>query len=182
MAVTKEGELRVTRIDPLGLFHDSPICVGDKILSINHMDCTDDCEQGLVDDLLAMVKEVTIVVEAARNADSSVVAAMVTKPSPNSMVGIVLRQRRRDGFRRTVVSKIFEDGLLMNSLLNVGDRLLSINGHDCSTAVTVHEAVDFIKRAKGVVTIVTQPQHDVGAVISATGRLRDVMSILHSVL
>ena len=136
-----------------------------------------------MDYLLSLLQgnTITVVVEKPTG-NPSVVASTVTKPAADSMVGIVIRQRRRDGFRRTVVSRIVKDGLLNNSLLNIGDRLLAINGHDCSTSVSVHEAVDIIKRSQNTVTIVTQTQGDMGAVICSTGLLPDVMSILRGVL
>ena len=184
LAVVEETrELLVTRVDPTGFFTDSCIQAGDRVLSINQVDCQECTSTTEVDYLLSLLQgdTITVVVEKPTG-NPSVVASTVTKPAPDSMVGIVIRQRRRDGFRRTVVSRIVKDGLLSNSLLNIGDRLLAINGHDCSTSVSVHEAVDIIKRSQNTVTIVTQTQGDMGAVICSTGLLPDVMSILRGIL
>ena len=180
-----EDALIVTSIDRLGPLAESPIQIGDRVLSINHVDCTD-CQSILdVEGLLRYIESGTIMlVLQTQNGDPTVVASMITKPTPSSMVGIVVRQRRRDGLRRTVVSKIVPQGLLHNSLITVGDRLLAINGNDCSGGtLSVHDAVDHIKRSRDVVTIVTsKTQGDAAAVIAATGRLRDVLGLLNSAI
>ena len=159
-----DGQLRVVSLVPFGLFAASPVRVSDAIVSINGIDCRNCPSAKDACDLVEKLSGWVTVVTRVDGGNPSMVATMITKPTPDALVGIVMSQRGGNGF--IVVRGILEDGLLMNSLLNVGDRLVSINGQDCS-GMSVADATEIIRCAPKTVTFVALSQPEAGAVISS---------------
>ena len=163
-----ERKCVIASIVPFGLFSPSPIRVGDKVLSINGIDLTDLHRARLMcRELDGLQGKITVVVEV-EGGDPSLVGAMVSKETPDSAVGIGLRNSQ---YGYVKISYIAADGLLANSLMNVGDKVLSINELNCraivgSTMPTSREASDVIKKATKTVTIIAKTRLDTGVVLS----------------
>jgi hypothetical protein len=77
------------------------------------------------------------------------ICVRVTKPTPNSSVGIFLRQK--DGAVR--ITRTAPDGLLGKSVLQPGDRIVSVNGICCLRS-TSKRVVDLIAQANDVLSLV----------------------------
>ena len=156
-----EGSLRVSRIDPDGLFAAAPICVGDTVLSINQTSCKNKDETFFSKLVTESEREVTAVVHTA-DGDPYLVSTMVTKPSPTSRVGL--------GFKLVegylCVSDIDPTGLFASSILNIGDKCVSIGGISC-TCMNPNSAVELIQNEKDSVTLVTRTEQEAGVVLAA---------------
>ena len=158
------GLLRVTAIQPSSPFDETPIGVGDQILSINNENCSQSSRRAR--ELLQQTTGPLMVVVQVDDGNPSLVATMITKPSPNTPVGIAFDQRNQETIH---IKRIAPDGLVANSLLNVGDRLVSINDYDFTTAITTpQDASDVIGSSDRVLKIVTRTERTAGVVVFAS--------------
>ena len=158
------ADMKIARIEAEGVLHESPLRVGDKIVSINSKSCFEMNAQTANNLLRQLVGPVTIVALSGEGAENNLVETMVQKPSVSSKVGIHLRRNTRGSLE---VAAIPSDGLLRQSLLNEGDRLLSINGTPCER-LEASEATRLILSSPKVVVLLTEMQHSTGVVL-ATG-------------
>ncbi|CAB9518023.1 expressed unknown protein [Seminavis robusta] len=153
------------------LLRHCPFQAGDKILSINnkrtqHMDSPEAAR---------MLREATGYINiVCRNegGDPCLIESMITKANRNQRSGMGLKST---GQRDLRVSSINENGLFAQSLLNVGDRILSINEVDV-TEVDARVACDIIKDSPDRVTVVARTAHTTGVVVaevSTRGLRRD---------
>lgn len=143
------------------LLKDCPFQAGDKVLSINnkrteHMDSAEAARL-----LREVTGFITIVVHNATG-DPCLIETMITKANKNQRSGMGLKST---GDRDLRVSSINENGLFAQSLLNVGDRILSINNADVSE-VDARVACDIIKNAPNHVTVVARSRHTHGVVVA----------------
>ena len=143
------------------LLKDCPFQAGDKVLSINnkrteHMDSAEAARM-----LREVTGFITIVVHNITG-DPCLIETMITKANKNQRSGMGLKST---GDRDLRVSSINENGLFAQSLLNVGDRILSINNADV-TEVDARVACDIIKNAPNHVTVVARSRHTHGVVVA----------------
>jgi hypothetical protein len=105
-----------------------------------------------------------IVSLVARNAAGSVqyIETMVEKPSPQSPVGIAMKNTE---YGSLMISNVVASGLFAHSLLNVGDRVISINNEYCPPGLAVHAAIDMIRDTPRFVFILTETQSRAGVVV-----------------
>jgi len=157
-----EGELRVARLVPFGLFSHSPFRIHDSIVSINHVDCQRCDTARLAFDFMEQLRGSVTVVARVADGNPNLVSTMITKPTPEALVGIVLSSTTGGNI---VVTRILEGGLMESSLINVGDRVLSINGVDCHH-MSVREATERIRCAERTVTIVAKTNQQVGVAVA----------------
>jgi len=143
------------------LLKDSPFRPGDRVLSINgrRTESMDSAEAAVL--LREATGFVHIVVHNA-GGDPTLVETMITKANKNQRSGMGLKST---GDRDLRVSSINENGLFAQSLLNVGDRILSINDVDV-TEVDARVACDIIKNSPDHVTVVARTRHTAGVVVA----------------
>lgn len=143
------------------LLQHCPFQAGDRILSINnkrtqHMDSTEAAR---------ILREasgfVTIVCHNA-GGDPCLIETMITKANKNQRSGMGLKST---GSRDLRVSSVNENGLFAQSLLNVGDRILTINEVDV-TEVDARVACDIIKSSPDRVTVVARQSHTTAVVVA----------------
>jgi hypothetical protein len=85
---------------------------------------------------------------------------MVEKPIP-ILPGIGV-----DAMPSLEVSKVSADGLFAHSLVNIGDRVLSINRIGCNQLDPV-TALDIIRDGHRYITLLTETQHETAVVLAA---------------
>ena len=117
--------LVISAIDPNGPWTGTPFCVGDRLISMNHVPISDWDVRTVHDywNTLEDASSVTLVVHNPHQGNAQCVEAMVTKPEPSSRTGLGMRSSR---LGRIKISRV--DGLFADSLLNAGDQIVSING------------------------------------------------------
>jgi predicted metalloprotease with PDZ domain len=141
----------------------SPLRVGDKVLSINNKSCVDFTEHGSVAELLRqLVGTITIVAQNV-GGDPKRIETMVEKPDADSIVGIGVKRNARGSLE---VSKVSADGLFAHSLVNIGDRVISINKIGCNQLDPIR-ALDIIRNCPLYITLLTETQHETAVVLAA---------------
>jgi predicted metalloprotease with PDZ domain len=152
----------IYQIDKPGLFAYTNVSVGQKLVSINGVDCPETAKEAFalikdcVGKLTIVAMDTTSEVEAASTKERECVlleegqvVASAVKESKEARLGIKCKLR---GANRVVISTIVDDGLFADSDLRVGQTVISINGEPCPASAK--EATDHIKAAVGEVTIV----------------------------
>jgi membrane-associated protease RseP (regulator of RpoE activity) len=157
------GSKYLSKIKAAGPFAQSPLRVGDKILSINNKSCVDFTDRGAAAELLQqLVGTVTIVAQNV-GGDPKLVETMIEKRHAGSVVGIGVRRNARGSLE---VSKVSADGLFAHSLVNIGDRVLSINHIGCNQMDPV-AALDIVRSGSRYITLLTETQHETAMVLAA---------------
>ena len=158
-----DGPLRIAGISPGGLLHDSPLRTGDQLLSINGRSCK---SRSIKEVLLLLEQDTTggFLTIVARNptGDPSLVETMVQRPAPGAPLGITVAHYSEQG--SLLVSKIVPSGVFAHSLINVKDRVLSINGVGC-VRLESNAAADIMRSIPKNVVLVTQVQTRAGLVL-----------------
>lgn len=152
--------LRISSIVSDGLFGTTPICEGDYVLSVNNNGC-EDRTVGHVSRLIRRSKQAVTLVVRRKDGDPYIVSTMVTKPTPESRVGIGVQ--RVEG--SLCVSSIDPSGLFAGGILNVGDKVFSIGGIPCP-CVDSTSAIELVRKEKNTVTIVTWTEEEAGVVVA----------------
>ena len=119
---TCNGRIRVKALDPCGILSQSPLRVGDYLLSVNGNCCSE--TKGHVTDVAT--KPITIVGHNV-GGDPNLVESMAEKASPEARVGISIRSNSRGDLE---VSRVAKDGIFAHSLLVSFDSVL-INDKQC---------------------------------------------------
>jgi PDZ domain len=143
------------------LLKHCPFQPGDKILSINNKRTENMDSQ----EAARMLREATgFITIVCRNPDGDpcLIETMITKANKNQRSGMGLKS---SGNRDLRVSSINENGLFAQSLLNVGDRILSINEFDV-TELDARVACDVIRESPDRVTLVARTAHTTGVVVA----------------
>lgn len=78
------------------------------------------------------------------------VTAAVVKKSPDTPLGVVIKE---DSNGTLEISSVKERGILYNSPLRAGDKLLSVNGKTCDE-MGKRAVLDFLRQVEGVLTLV----------------------------
>jgi membrane-associated protease RseP (regulator of RpoE activity) len=157
------GSKFIHKIRAAGPIAQSPLRVGDKVLSINNKSCVDFTDRGAAAEFLQqLVGTVTIVAQNV-GGDPRLIETMVEKPDADSAVGIGVRRNARGSLE---VSKVSADGLFAYSLVNIGDRVLSINRIGCNQLDPV-TALDIIRDGHRYITLLTETQHETAMVLAA---------------
>jgi hypothetical protein len=162
-----DNKLASVKIDVLaeeGLLHQSPLKVGDKLVTINSKK-VQNCDQ-VKDDLLAIDGPVTLVVETPQG-NPSVVHAFCQKPERKSLVGIGFHVLEHGGHKLLQINYLDSHGLLAHSLLSQGDLVLAINDIPCAEKSPEEAAALILESACNVTILALNPmlagrQHGVG--------------------
>ena len=144
---------------------NAPFQVGDTVISINSCSCDRMDHPSKAATLLQTAPvEITLVVRNS-GGDPLQIETMITKPSPRYPVGIGFSCL--DSLEQVNVSCILEDGLFAQSLLTVGDEIVSINGITCR-GLDSDAVADIVRSAPDYVTIIAKKFLGNGVVL-ATG-------------
>jgi hypothetical protein len=93
--------------------------------------------------------------------DPKRIETMVVKPDANSIMGIGVKRNARGSLE---FSKVFAGGLFAHSLVNIGDRVISINKIGCNQLDPI-TALDIIRES--YITLLTETQHETAVVLAA---------------
>ena len=127
----------------------SPLGVGDKILTVNGKSCAGRTTQSVVDLICKAPGLITIAIENV-SGDPSLVETMVEKDNPHSKVGLGFSYTTVDGGFLKVSSV---SGMFANSFVEVGDRVVFVNGKKPRNAA---EATDLIARSPRFVSLTVE--------------------------
>jgi len=149
------GQLEIAGIEQNGLLKDSPLQVGDKLLSIGFENCA---EMNLARAAQLLKKSMGIVTIIARNVSGNpqLVESMITKPTPGFGTGIFFTSGRQ---RQLTVHDVPQNGLFAQSIVSKRDIVLSINDVSCAE-IDALIATDIVKSAPRYVTILAQSSGD----------------------
>jgi hypothetical protein len=162
----RNNDMRIVALHQNGLLHASPLRVGDQLLSICSKSCLEQLDTRTAGALLRQAQGMVSIVARndATGSNSRLVETMVEKADPASPVGIAFRRNTHGSLE---VSKVIASGLFAHSLLNVGDRVISINSVPCRQGLSAQEAVDLCRASCRFVTILTESQGLTGVVVAA---------------
>jgi hypothetical protein len=154
------GEVTISSISSDGTLAHSPFRPGDRLLSINTKSCADMDHRTAAELLRHFEGTVNIVAYNAAGIPQTV-DAMVEKPTTTTPVGAGVR---RNAVGSLEIFKIVPSGLYAYSLINVGDRLVSINTVGCQ-GLDPQTAIDMIRATPRFVTLRTHSYTAAGAVV-----------------
>lgn len=163
---TKDGKkqvLVIQQIDNNGPWSASPLCVGDRIVSINHVPVSH-WPPAAVDHYWSTLTEAVTVIAHNPSGDPQKVAVMITKPDPSSRTGLGMRSSRPG---RIKISRV--NGLFASTLISPGDLILSIN-HRNVEGQNSSDTANTILQSPKYVTIVARSSHQNAFVISTNQR------------
>jgi hypothetical protein len=155
-----KDDLKIIYIDENSLAGDSPFQVGDKIFSINNKQCGNMTGDAVCQLLRSLFGIVTIIVQN-EGGSSDLVESMITKHSQRELSGLSLVSRNN----KLMVSSLAMGQKFANSLINVGDQVVSINGISCEH-LGPEEAAEIIKKAPKHVTVVARTLGQTGVVVA----------------
>ena len=139
-----EGHVFVSNIAPDGLLAKSQLHVGQKIVSINNIPCPETTK-----DTMDIIRGATGMITIVAMTIEGQVAVAVEKESKETRVGLAVIRSNQG---HIVVSNIAKDGLLADSPLEPGQRVISINHQPCPE--TTKATMNIIREAEGKITIV----------------------------
>ena len=120
-----DEKLKVSSLDPIGEA-SSPIKPGHELIALNGKPCAS-WSPDFFYETLALERGYVNIVAHNPHGDPFLVEAMLTKQHKRQKIGV--RFAKQDGKIR--IKEIHEDGLAMNSVLNIRDYVQSINGVSC---------------------------------------------------
>lgn len=158
-----DGAIYISKLQPDNPLANSPLRVGDKLLSVNNQSCAD-LNHHMAASLLRKVEGTVTVLVQNVGGDANLVETMIEKPKQDATVGISVAR----GIRGTlVVTKVAADGLFAHSLVNTGDKVISINNVSCNQ-LNPRGAVDVIGKAPRYVTFLTRTLSETGVVVAVS--------------
>jgi hypothetical protein len=169
LRATADGQLVLAHVDPASPLAASPVAVGDVLLGINSTACHGKSPTAVLAQLhqaLTSAETAAYTTLRLRNVggNSHRVATTVEKPHRDALLGVSFGLNERGS---VTILRVQPQEVLASSLLNPGDRLISVNEHDCTTVApsAIHVA-QWVREALRFVTIVTETATTTGAVIA----------------
>lgn len=158
---SQDGEILISSIAPGSIMANTPFEKGDRLLSVNSKRCyIMECQE--IDEFIGMqVGNVTIVVHN-QGGDPNMVESMVTRRE-GSRCGLGLKV---SGRRKLFISSVKRGGLFFETLLTVGEPIVSINGENCETC-DARDAAAIIDQAGKYVTVKARTLFETGLVVAA---------------
>jgi hypothetical protein len=180
LGVAEDEQLIVTHITEESPFLASAVVVGDSLLSLNDTNCKSMTPDSALALLLSLVTSGsdrgTIIRFHNKGGNAQRVATTVEKPFPEVKLGLKLAVNSRGA---VIIASLSPDQVLASSLLNISDRVISVNEHDCTPVATSATPVsEWITQAPRYVTIVVETLTTTGVVV-ATGSSAPWASPLH---
>jgi C-terminal processing protease CtpA/Prc len=145
----------ITNIAEDGVFANTPLVPGLRLLCINSTLCKGIGKADVVAIFKQAVGDVTVIAEKV-----GVITAVATKETPESKIGIGLK----DMSGMVIVSSIAEDSIFQNTSLKVGHKVLSINKMVVD-GMTKYDAIKLFKTAETTITIMAEDVGLVGATV-----------------
>ena len=161
--------LSISAIAPGSILSATPLRPGFIMLSINNKPCRTGNKTKAAQYLRESYGELNLVVQNP-DGDPNYVQAMAMKLDPRAKVGIGF-QGYTFGTDYVKISSINPMSIFAHSVLNVGDKVLSINAQSCRN-YRPSDAVNLVKQAKETLNIVVETSHSSGIVVSDSGNLR----------
>lgn len=152
--VSDNDDLVISYIEPSSLLGQTMLRQGDIIYSINYICCRGRDPEFAYHILRRAIRTVHIVV-CAPSGDPYLVSITITKPTPISSCGITFKKDENNHL--LIVESIDCSGPFVNTLLNIGDRLLEVEGYD-SLYLTPAVADALLGHCKTTVTLITSPE------------------------
>lgn len=143
---TVDGRIIVSSIAEDGLFADTNVVPGLRLLCIGNTLCANISKTEAIGAFKEAEGTVTVICE-----EVGLVSATATKESQDSKVGIGLRSINN----MNVISSISPGGLFADTELKIGHKLVSVNKVNCSN-LTKTEAINLFKDAEGEVTVMAE--------------------------
>ena len=165
----------ITSFKTYSIFNGTNLKVGMQILRANGQDCSTKSAEYVAALLRSTGGDITIVARDASSemmetggvmlqTDLPLVTVHATKPNQQTKVGIGVEGRPLgNGTTGPVISSIRPNGLLAHTSLEVGMRVLSINGVSCRDQ---HDTVDMLRMAQGTLSIMAGPLRMVAATVT----------------
>jgi hypothetical protein len=169
LRATADGQLVLAHVEPGSPLAASPVAVGDVLLGINSTACHGKSPTAVLAQLyqaLTSVETAAYTTLRLRNVggNSHRVATTVEKPHRDALLGVSFGLNERGS---VTILRVQPQEVLASSLLNPGDRLISVNEHDCTTvAPSAIHVGQWVREALHFVTIVTETATTTGAVIA----------------
>lgn len=145
------GGVRISRINPVGLFGKCPLEKGDVLVAVNGYSCVDAAPAD-VSAFVRKAKETVSVLVRNENGNPLTASSTVQKPTIESKVGIAMKDKRG----AIIVSRIHDKGSFAGSILIPGHRIVKINGHRCEHLEAM-DAFTIIRDSPDFVTVVSRP-------------------------
>lgn len=158
----KGDDTTIVAIARKGPIHESPLRVGDKLLSVNNKPCNGMTSVEVCKFMKELVGSVTLVAHNEGGA-SDVVESMMTKNSPDELLGVTLRTDPET--TKISISYVCRSRDIVDSLLNIGDEVLSINNVSCEH-LSLNEAKSIISAAPKTVSIKAITLRETGVVVA----------------
>ncbi|CAB9509764.1 expressed unknown protein [Seminavis robusta] len=160
----KAMDIRITGIVDNSLASDSPLRVGDRVLSVDSKDCANDKMngEGVARILQRATGNVTLVLHNA-GGDADLVESMIMKSNKDEKIGLSLKADH--SLTSVLVSDIKDGSKFANSLLNAGDVVMTVNGNTAGH-LGPEAAADMIRTSPSRVTILAKTLRDTGVVVA----------------
>lgn len=149
------GKIVITSIAEDGVFANSEIVPGLRLLCINSTLCKGITKTEAINILKSVEGDITIIAEKV-----GLVTVTATKETPESKIGIGLK----DMSGMVIVSSIAPDSIFTDSALKVGHKVLSINKMSVD-GMDKHEAIKLFKTAESTITVMAEDVGLVGATV-----------------
>jgi hypothetical protein len=169
LTASTDGQLRLGTIASASPLTASPVATRDVLLSINNTPCRGLTPDQALANLLAAVTSVNADCTTIRlrneGGNAQRVATTVEKPHKEALLGVTFGLNEHAS---VAITSVKANHVLASSLLNPGDRLISVNEHDCTNVAppTAVDVTQWIREAPRFVTIVTEPATSTAVVIA----------------
>jgi len=160
------GGIFISGMTSSGLIAESgaPVNVGDRLISVNNISCDRMDHKRAAKLLRRSSGTIVIVARNPKGGNVLLVESMITKPSPTHQSGIGFSSAESS---QVNISNIFADGLFAQSLLSIGDEVLSINGLPCRQ-LNPSAVADIVRSAEKYLTVVAKKFQGNGVVIATS--------------
>lgn len=152
----------ISAIHEKGIMANTPFKKGDRLLSVNTKRCYIMDAKAVLEFMAGLEGKITLVIHNA-GGDPNLVESMITRTRPDAPCGLGMVSSGRHHLR---ISNIHSDGFFYESLLNVGDPIVSINGEPCEYC-DAHDAGDIIARSGKFITVKSRTLMETGVVVAA---------------
>ena len=154
------GDIYVSHIDPEGIFGDTDLTIGLKLVRVNHREFH---HGTTVEEALEILQRATGTFTLYAE-QAGYYHVTVRKETPMSRVGIKLKSQDDNIF----VSRLTCDSLFAPTDLKAGFRIISVNGNFCRGLAPM-QAIQFFIDAPRVVTVFAEDVTMTGSVVGLRG-------------
>ena len=149
------GKIVITNIAEDGVFANTPLVPGLRLLCINSTLCKGINKSEAIAIFKRVEGDITVIAEKV-----GLITVVGLKEAPESKIGIGLK----DMSGMVIVSSIAEDSVFKDSALKVGHKVLSINKMSVD-GMSKYDAIKLFKTAESTITIMAEDVGLVGATV-----------------